>query len=181
MRRVAVLGCAGAGKTTLARALGERLGLPVLHIDEAYWRTDDRFGAEWPSIHAGLIAGDAWIIDGMKPGVLPERLARADTAIFLDLPRRTCFRGLLERRLSHRRGVPSESGAVDSIDWPLVRWMWRFPRVVRPVVLESLHTCSCDVVTLRSRDDVRRFLGALPPPQHEERSTRIRDGDVNHV
>jgi adenylate kinase family enzyme len=93
MRRISVLGCAGSGKTTLSRALGERLGLPVIHVDSLYWRTDAVFGAEWPALHDELIAGDEWIIAGMKPGVLAARFARADTAIFLDRPRRACYRG----------------------------------------------------------------------------------------
>lgn len=163
MRRIAVIGCAGSGKTTLARALGMRLGLPVIHVDSVYWRgRDGRFGAEWPAIHDELIAEDAWVIDGMKPGVLGDRLERADTAIFLDLQRRTCYRGLLERRLALRGQVRPEVGAYDRIDRALLRWIWRFPRDVRPTVLEHLQTCSCDVVTLSSRADVHRFLDALP-------------------
>jgi adenylate kinase family enzyme len=108
MRRIAVLGCAGSGKTTLARALGERLGLPVIHVDDVYWRGPDAaFGFKWPPLHEELIARDAWIIDGMKPGVLAARLSRADTAVFLDFPRRACYRGLVERRLALRgRGRP---------------------------------------------------------------------------
>lgn len=165
MRRIAVLGCAGSGKTTLARALGERLGLPVIHVDSVYWRGQDgRFGAEWPEIHGELISRDEWVIDAMKPGVLPQRLARADTAIFLDLPRRGCFRGLLERRLASR-GVPTGGDAANPIDWSLLVWMWRFPRVVRPRVLESLRAGSCDVIVLRSRADIKRFVEVLPTQQ----------------
>lgn len=155
-----MLGCAGAGKTTLSRELGDRLGLPVLHIDSVYWRADAGFGAEWPAIHDELIAGDRWIIDGMKPGMLADRLRRADTAIFLDLPRRTCYRGLLERRFARRgRARPDRAYRIDR---SLIRWVWRFPRDVRPAVLEHLGNCSCDVVTLSSRSDARRFLDSLP-------------------
>src|SRR6188474_2891382 len=107
MRRVAVIGCGGAGKTTLARELGRRLDLPVLHVDGHYWRgAGARRGDDWAEIHGQLIAGDRWILDGMKPGLLAERLARADTAVFLDLPRRTCLRGVVSRRLKPSRPGP---------------------------------------------------------------------------
>lgn len=163
MRRVAVLGCAGSGKTTLARALGERLAIPVIHVDSVYWRgSDHRFGARWPTIHEELIAREAWVIDGMKPGVLAERLARADTAVFLDLPRRSCYRGLVERRLALRGRAHPELGAYDHVDRKLLRWIWRFPREVRPLVLELLRRARCDVVVLSSRAEVRRFLDGLP-------------------
>jgi adenylate kinase family enzyme len=162
MRRIAVLGCAGSGKTTLSMALGERLGLPVIHVDSVYWRTGAEFGAEWPGLHGELIAGDAWVIDGMKPGVLADRLARADTAIFLDLPRRACYRGLVSRRLRLRGHSLPEVGAYDRVDRALLRWIWRFPREVRPRVREQLAACSCDVVVLRSRAEVDRFVDGLP-------------------
>ncbi len=37
MQRIAILGCSGGGKSTLARALGEALDLPVVHLDQLYW------------------------------------------------------------------------------------------------------------------------------------------------
>jgi adenylate kinase family enzyme len=173
MRRVAVLGCAGAGKSTLSLELGERLGLPVLHVDSVYWRTEAEFGAEWPAIHADLIAGAQGILDGMKPGVLGERLARADTAIFLDLPRRWCYRGLLERRVRRLRDATNGQEPEERMDRALLRLIWRFPRDVRPVVREHLRACSCDVVTLSSRREVRRYLAAIPPRAAFSDSTTV--------
>jgi adenylate kinase family enzyme len=113
-------------------------------------------------LHDRLIARDAWIIDGMKPGVLADRLKRADTAIFLDMPRRTCFRGLFGRRLAFRGRARPEIGTYVHIDAAQIRWIWRFPSEVRPVVLRHLEACSCNVVTLSSRSAVRRYLGTLP-------------------
>ena len=37
MERVIIIGCGGAGKSTLARALGEKTGLPVIHLDQIWW------------------------------------------------------------------------------------------------------------------------------------------------
>lgn len=163
MRRVAVIGCGGAGKTTLARELGRRLDLPVLHVDGHYWRgAGARRGDDWAEIHGQLIAGDRWILDGMKPGLLAERLERADTAVFLDLPRRTCLRGVVARRLRHLGRVRSDTGTYDRLERPFLRWIWRFGRDVRPAVDAALRSCECDVVVLRSRREVDRWVASLP-------------------
>lgn len=93
MQRIAVIGCGGAGKTTLANALARRLGLPVLHVDGFYWQDRPGLGQvestpeQWRRIHAELISGERWVIDGMKVGVLPARLAAADTVVFSTFPR----------------------------------------------------------------------------------------------
>lgn len=38
MRRILVVGCCGAGKTTLSRELGEILRIPVYHLDRYFWK-----------------------------------------------------------------------------------------------------------------------------------------------
>ena len=39
MERVMIIGCGGAGKSTLARQLGEVTGLPVVHLDKLFWKS----------------------------------------------------------------------------------------------------------------------------------------------
>ena len=38
MQRVVILGRGGAGKSTLARRLGELVGLPVIELDKHFWQ-----------------------------------------------------------------------------------------------------------------------------------------------
>ena len=89
MRRVAIFGNAGGGKSTLARRLAEITGLPLHGVDRMRFR--DGGGvvpeAEFLACHAALLREEAWIIDGFG-GLGPawERFAAADTLIHVDLP-----------------------------------------------------------------------------------------------
>jgi adenylate kinase family enzyme len=169
MQRIAVIGCGGAGKTVLANALGEQLGLPVIHIDSHYWRVVDGERIEstpeqWRACHGGLVAGDAWVIDGMKLGVLDARLVRADAVIFLDLPTRTCLAGIAARRLRYRGRLDPERGVYDRINRPFLAWVWTFRRRQRPRLLQRLADFDGDVVVLTSRRATTRYLASLPTP-----------------
>jgi hypothetical protein len=73
MRRIAVNGCGGAGKTTLANELGRRLCLPVLHVDGFYWQ--ERPGSapaestpeQWRRIHEEMISGERFRTNRSAP------------------------------------------------------------------------------------------------------------------
>ncbi len=99
MRRVLVIGPCGAGKSTLARELGQRLGLPVFHMDQLNWKSGWQESApeELRAKLDAVVAGDAWLIDGTYGGTLAPRLERADTVIYLDFPIRLCAARLLRR------------------------------------------------------------------------------------
>ncbi len=89
MNKVAVFGNAGAGKSTLSRRLAARSGLPWVPLDSILYRPGG--GAvspeEFKVAHGELLAQDQWIIDGFGTmGTLWERLAAADTLVYLDLP-----------------------------------------------------------------------------------------------
>jgi adenylate kinase family enzyme len=106
--------------------------------------------AEWQAELNAIAAGDAWVIDAMKLSILEHRVARADTVVFLDLPRRACYRGIVQRRRWWR----------DLANPQFLRWIWRFRRDVRPRVLDVLerHSETTTIVLLRSRRDVRGWL-----------------------
>ena len=88
-KRILILGCGGAGKSTLARRLGAATGLPVVHLDGLYWQPGwvamER--AAWRRTVENEIAKDAWIIDGNFGSSLELRLSRAQAAVYLDYSR----------------------------------------------------------------------------------------------
>ena len=102
MRKVAVFGNTGGGKSTLARNLAALTRLPLYPLDMIEYREggvavprDDYLRA-----HADLLQRDAWIIDGYGCRQSAwERFAAADTLVYIDLPLRTHFRWVTKRLL----------------------------------------------------------------------------------
>ncbi|HUC65072.1 MAG TPA: hypothetical protein VMA53_06580 [Stellaceae bacterium] len=120
MRRVAVFGNTGGGKSTLARRLAELTRLPLYPLDLIQYRmgggqVPDK---EYLSAHAELLRKEVWIIDGY--GTLAsawERFAAADTLIYIDLPIATHYWWVTKRLI---KGL-----FVAAEGWPENSPMWR--------------------------------------------------------
>ncbi len=166
-RRILVIGCSGAGKSTLGRALAERLGLPLVHLDAAYWLPgwSQPASAVWRDKVAGLVAADAWVIEGNYASTFDLRMPRADVIVFLDLPTATCLRGILWRPLRHwgKQRPDMAPGCIERYDWPFVQYVWRFRDKERPKILKAVKTLGAHakLVHLRSRGEVRAFVDAV--------------------
>lgn len=99
MSRVSVVGVSGAGKSTLARQLANRLGVPHVELDaifhQAGWKPlpPRQFARRVRTV----AAGDNWVIDGNYSIVHQFVWRRADTVIWIDLPRRTVMRWIIWR------------------------------------------------------------------------------------
>jgi adenylate kinase family enzyme len=170
VERVAILGCAGAGKTRAALLVAERTGLPVVHLDVLFWRAGWVAVEETEAQAALVAAADAprWIIEGsfVRDGS-DRRFVRADTVVFLDVGRWRCLGRVLRRlvRDRGRRRADLPAGCEETFSADLLRWVWRYPRVDRPAVLELLTTLEqrgIRVHRLRTGKDVNAFLSALP-------------------
>ncbi len=162
-----MIGSAGAGKTTFSRELGARTGLPVVHLDRLYWRPGwtPTPAAEWEPAVREVVARDRWVIDGNYGGTLALRLERADTAILLDVPRRTCLRRVLVRgvRGLGRTRPDVGPGCPERLvpDLEFLRWVWSYPRDVRPRMLARLagfERAGGRVAVLRGPAEAQAFL-----------------------
>jgi adenylate kinase family enzyme len=108
VRRVSVVGNSGSGKSTLARQLAAILGATRLELDSVFHQPgwEPLPADEFRRVVAAVAAQDRWVIDGNYSAVRPVVWDRADTVVWLDLPRRTVMRQVIWRTL--RRGVTRE-------------------------------------------------------------------------
>ena len=87
--KIAILGTSGSGKSTLAKRLGERYGLPVLHMDTVHFLPGwvERPFAEEEAIVRQFLDENAggWVIDGnYSKTCYARRLKEADKIIVMD-------------------------------------------------------------------------------------------------
>jgi adenylate kinase family enzyme len=169
MKKVAVFGGPGGGKSTLAKRLAELTQLPLYPLDMIEYRTG---GVEVPhdeylKAHADLLKQDQWIIDGF--GCVPsawERFAAADTLVYIDLSLFTHYRWVTKRLVKglfvNPEGWPEHSPFWSST-MNCYRKIWLCNRHLTPryrqLVADAASTKQ--VHHLRSPPEMRAFLAAI--------------------
>ena len=165
-KRILVVGCPGSGKSTMARAVAAKTGLPIVHLDQLFWRDN------WTSISAGEfdallqteLGKDVWIIDGNFSRTLEMRLARADTVLWLDYPLHISLLGAMKRVFSNYGKVRPDMApnCPERFNWPFVRSILTF-RKRTGKKMESLLVPrpGLEIIRLRSRKQARAFLDTL--------------------
>ncbi|HEX8432463.1 MAG TPA: hypothetical protein VF625_14330 [Longimicrobium sp.] len=168
MRKVLIIGSAGAGKSTFAAELGAALGLPVVHLDALYWQPGWRKPPreEWTERVAELLTRDRWVMDGNYGGTLAARVRAADTVILLALPRLQCVYRVVRRGVLGwgRSRADLNPGCTEQLpDWSFLRWVWSYPDAELPTVLALLrdHGAGKRIEILRSSAEVRGFLATI--------------------
>ena len=160
MKKVLIIGCPGSGKSTFARALAEKTGLPLCHLDMLYWNPD-RTTVEKTVFLSRLfkvMKEDAWIIDGNYGSTMEMRLAAADTVFFLDLPTEVCLAGVRQRQGKPRADMPWIEGEGED-DGEFIKFVEDYNTVSRPKVLALLSRYGDrEIVIFRSREDIDAYL-----------------------
>jgi adenylate kinase family enzyme len=174
MQRVSVVGASGAGKTTVGRKLAASLGVPFVELDAIFHQPDwvelprddfrERVGA--------ALATPGWVVDGNYSAVRDLVWDRADTVVWLDLPRRLVMRRVILRTL--RRAVSREAlwnGNREPLtnfyrldpEKNIIRWAW----VKYPSYFERYEAALDDpaydrlrFVRLRTPNEIDAFLAA---------------------
>ena len=159
--RVLILGCPGSGKSTFARRLREKTGLPLIHLDSVWWRADGSHISrdEFDRALAELLAGEKWIMDGDYSRTYEVRLRAADTVIFLDYPEDVCMAGIVGRVGEERPDMPWTESALDP---ELVAMAKNYARDNRPVLLDLLRRyADRQVLVFTDRTRADRWLSEL--------------------
>lgn len=162
-KRIIIIGSGGSGKSTLAMQLKEITGLPVTHLDREFWqagwvKTPEE---EWKEKQIKLVSGEEWIMDGNYDNTMDIRIEKADTIILLDISNIIClFRAIKRRFIYAGKTRPDmNEGCPEKIDLEFVKWIWNFPKVTKPKVMEKLERNKHkNIIILKSRGTVKNFL-----------------------
>lgn len=164
-KRILVIGCPGAGKSTLSLELAELSGLPLIHLDKEYWKKDWQEPAkeEWHKKVDELISADKWILDGNYGGTMERRLARADAVIFLDYPRLVCLWSALKRQIQFHGKTRPDMGpeCEETLDFVFLKYVWGFKKQERRKICKLLEKVKVPVITLKNRAEADEFLDKL--------------------
>lgn len=167
MKRIAIIGPPGAGKSTLARELYCIHNIKVYHLDRIFWER----GWKWKhrdtkkDILQEIVREKQWIIEGFYLKSSEPRLEAADTIIFLDMAPLLCLHRLLERHHKQhgrsRRDIPLE--CTDKLDLKLILRLLSFPFRERILLKRQLdiYGKTKDIIYLRSPEEVGAFLNSL--------------------
>ena len=168
MRKVAVFGNAGGGKSTLARKLAELTRLPFFPLDMIQYRASGAVPRdEYLKAHAELLKRDAWIIEGYGCRKSAwERFASADTLVYIDLPLVTHFLWITKRLFNGffrtPEGWPEGSPMIGSTI-SSYRVLWSCHRYLTPkyreLVFDAQHHKR--VYHLRSPAEIDVFLATV--------------------
>lgn len=166
MERIIIIGCGGAGKSTLARQLGAKLNLPVIHLDKLFWKPGwvEMPKDEFDALLRQEMAKEQWIMDGNFNRTLPERIGRCDTVIYLDFSRFACLMGVLKRVLTTYGTVRPDmgEGCPERIDFEFLKWVWNFNNNKREKNYRLLNEAEGkETIVLKNRRMVKKFLQSL--------------------
>lgn len=160
-KRIIVLGCPGSGKSTFSRELQKNTGLPLVHLDNIWWKEDrthitrDEFDRKLET----LLSDDRWILDGDYSRTYEVRFCACDTVIFLDYDVDACLSGISERNGTDRPDIP---WTEDLPDPALIEQVRNYRENNRPVILSLMERYSGKTTYIfRSREEADRWLSGL--------------------
>ena len=158
MKKVIVIGCPGSGKSTVSRALHNKTGIPLYHLDMMYWNADKTTVEKSIFLErlSVVLEKDEWIIDGNYGSTMELRMAACDTVVFLDYPLDVCLDGIKERRGKPRSDMPWIETEEDA---EFIEFIKSYNEQQKPKVLELLKKYSDkSIVIFKSRGEADAFL-----------------------
>lgn len=164
IKRICVIGCGGAGKSTFSKLLAEKTGIPLIHLDSVYWLpgwiepTKDEFEQKLENI----INKKTWILDGNFHNTMTKRFHKSDMIFWLDYPTWQCLYGVFKRLVTDY-GKTREDMAQDckeSFDWKFLKYVFSFRKNTRPKILNHIkHNAKhCRVAVFKNPKELQKWI-----------------------
>ncbi len=164
MKRVAVIGAPGTGKSTFAKQLAAKTKLPLVHLD--YYYHDKQQGYQtnkqaWVAKTRELAQPDTWIIDGNFASTMTERLQQADTIFYFDMPTSLAVRGIVKRWLTAKRirrlDMPDDWQEKPSWSffWYVLRFRHNYSAGTQKILDQNTNT---SVVIFKNRKQIAEYF-----------------------
>ena len=158
-RRILIIGSPGSGKSTFARKLRDKTGLPLYYLDMIYHNTDKTTVSTEVFIDrlSGILKTDNWIIDGNYQRTLPLRLEECTEVFFFDLPVDQCLEGASARIGQSREDLPWYESELDP---DFKQFIIDFPKKTTPRIYKLLdkYKYNKTITVFHSREDASKFL-----------------------
>jgi len=154
-----IVGCPGAGKSSFARVLRDKTGLPLFYLDMLFHRADRTTASreEFDAAVREIIARPAWIIDGNYQRTIPLRFAACTDIFLFDLPVEQCLEGAAARIGKEREDMPWVEEAFDE---DFRQYILDFPNDQLPVIYRLLEQYreTRTITVFRSREEADAWL-----------------------
>jgi len=169
MQRILIIGCGGAGKSTLALQIHEITNLPLIHLDQHYWLPNwtESTKKNWEKKVKQLVQQKSWIMDGNYGGSLHIRIPAADTIIFLNRSRWLCLRRVLSRWWKYRGKTRPDmpKNCPERLSLEFLLYVFSYQETRKPGILKKLSTLtsSHNIFILNNQKEINHFLNELNP------------------
>ena len=166
MKRIAIFGLPGSGKSTFADKLGKKLELPVHHLDRHFfvenWKERDR--EDFLNWQQERVDENEWIIEGNSIASLEMRFKRADTVIYFQLPRYLCLWRVFMRPFFHDASlIDIPDGCTKNVSFKLLKYLWYFDEDKKNRIKElRLMYPEVKFITFTKSEDVEKHLKMTP-------------------
>ena len=166
IKRIAIVGNAGSGKTTLSTKLAAKLNLALYHLDRYFWKPNwqepDR--SEFIKIHDRLCDKEEWIIEGISTKTASYRFERADMIVFLDVPRMICLWRIFKRMIQNWNKEICAPGCRErGPTRKFLSFVWNFDKNRKPTILDMIRKYKEDkkIYVISNQSDITKLLSSF--------------------